>query len=640
MVTVRYQNGNYDFGNQSTLFTFEYAQDSAQYGVLVDSGPGLDLDEQLSGEGRLSATLLTHAHQDHIVSLDTCLRDGAPIYASSETARILKHTLAVDADRLGIEHPDEIIDRLQVLDADWTRLVREVQVRPVPVGHAPGATGFLIQFDDTEHIFVTGDFTQHDVAGNPGLDWTFNGALHSESDRQTMANPETPDDVFSIGTLHLNVPTTDDACAELQTALETAYERTLNGSNTVVTTSSLGGIHMASLLDTLQRDQGTQFDIRLVGKVATVYEALEYEFDRVTSTPELDDMDELLSPGTVTIAGPEDASAGSAERLLEAANRDAGNTAVVQLRSAGTETINAPWLATDTFKYQLHPTEDELEELIEYIDPIQVIVSHTADRSELGRWKDSGRDLETLVWASYGHDRYELFDNGAFLAPTWVEREWGQTVIRQHDSHPAGTVSQNALPAVGHHEISLPQEGIDTDRLFEESETLGRSARPGASQGAAEPVELDAGVYRLAQLAVERDTSLAHNQVSTTEFDTLVLEAVDWFITENLRNEIPKQSTAPTFEESIALSEGTPLAKILGTEAAEDQVATEVLAKLLRDGLAVPDQGPIRYTNPRLSPRSEYMTAITESDDNEFETRSDVVQAALEVTLIPSSPSQ
>jgi len=185
MVTVKYQNGNYDGGNQSTLFTFEYEQEAASYGILVDSGPDLDLDDKLGENEHLLATLLTHAHQDHIAGLDACLRDASPIYTSPATAAILEHTLAADAGRPGIDDPDPVINRLKVLDADWTTLVRDIEVRPIPVGHAPGATGFLLRFDDDEHIFVTGDFTRYDVAGNPGLDPTFDGALQTGPAIQT-----------------------------------------------------------------------------------------------------------------------------------------------------------------------------------------------------------------------------------------------------------------------------------------------------------------------------------------------------------------------------------------------------------------------------------------------------------------------
>ena len=432
----------------------------------------------------------------------------------------------------------------------------------------------------------------------------------------------------------MNASTSEDARGELQTALRTIYDRTTSGSQTIVTTSALGGIHMAGLLDALQRDQETQFDIRLVGKVATVYQALEYDFEHVTPIAEFEAAHELLSPGAVTIAGPEDASAGSAEALLDAANQDAGNTTVVQLRSAGTTAIDAPWLTTQTFAYSLHPTEDELKEVIETVEPMQVIVSHTADKDTLKRWRDYGRDLNTLVWASYGHDRYRLFDDGDFLSPSWVEGDWVNGILHRNESRPSTTVSQDALPALGPRSIALARDGIETADLVADSETL--QGDPAASRRDAASADLDAGVYRLAELAVERDTSRARNGVATTDMETLVLEAVDWFVQESLRGDLPQRSTGQSLEESLELTAGSALAKILEDTSSAATDREQVLVDCLRAELGLPAEDPVTYTSSRLAPRLAYMEALVESEDNAFETVSDVVQTAIEATLLES----
>lgn len=635
MATVSYQNVNYDAGNQSTLFRFGFDHDTARYGVLVDAGPGLDLASRLGESEYLSATLLTHAHQDHIASLESVLRDGAAIYASPETVTILEQLLAVDAERLGFSDPDAITARLHALDSTWTSVVQDIEVRPVPVGHAPGATGFLLRFDGTNHILVTGDFTRHDVAGNPGFDPTF-GATHRAEETVATEQSDPASGGLTVGTLHLNAPTSENSRTELQAAVEMIYERVTSGSQTIVTTSALGGIHVARMPDALQREQAHSFEIRLVGKVASVYTALDSGCEHVTAVAEFETSGEHLAPGTVIIAGPEDASAGSAARLLEVANQDAGNTTVVQLRSAGTDPVEEPRLTTDTFEYSLHPSADELEAVVETIEPTQLVVNHTTDKDELDGWKADARDLETSVWAAYRSERYNLFADGSFLPPPCVSGNWTNAILRREDSRLEQTVSTETLPALGSWRVSLAREGLETETLLDGTVTSHDSERYSDTSGES-IVELDAAVYRLAELAAESDTSIAHNQVVTTDLETLVVEAVDWFFAETLRDGPSRQSTALGLEQSVSVVEHSPLAHLLATASSADGTRTQVLVDLLSDRLGVPSQTTVEHTSSRLTPRLRCVAALVESDTNTFDSPSEVVQAALEATLIRTS---
>jgi putative mRNA 3-end processing factor len=61
--------------------------------VLVDAGTDVAVDDLLADDEYLTAVVLTHAHADHYQSLAANLRDGAPIYASEATARILESVL-------------------------------------------------------------------------------------------------------------------------------------------------------------------------------------------------------------------------------------------------------------------------------------------------------------------------------------------------------------------------------------------------------------------------------------------------------------------------------------------------------------------------------------------------------------------
>jgi hypothetical protein len=59
-----------------------------------------------------------------------------------------------------------------------------------------------------------------------------------------------------------------------------------------------------------------------------------------------------------------------------------------------------------------------------------------------------------------------------------------------------------------------------------------------------------------------------------------------------------------------------------------------VLVDLLSDRLGVPSQTTVEHTSSRLTPRLRCVAALVESDTNTFDSPSEVVQAALEATLI------
>lgn len=71
--------------------------------------------------------------------------------------------------------------------------------------------------------------------------------------------------------------TNDDFEASLTDALGTALEHAHGGAPTLVTTSGLVGVHAASLLSALAIKGDLRVPIRVVGPVAKLYEALDYD---------------------------------------------------------------------------------------------------------------------------------------------------------------------------------------------------------------------------------------------------------------------------------------------------------------------------------------------------------------------------
>jgi putative mRNA 3-end processing factor len=159
-MSVSYQHANPYDGNESFLLRFE--QEMGQTAcVLVDADDLLDDDEHLT------AILLTHAHSDHYQSLAANLRDGAHIYTTEATARALGSVLS-EAEQYADDNfgeTDAVLDALEPID-DWESPVEGLRIAPIPVGHTPGAAGFVLQFegdDGRETILATGDWTRASV---------------------------------------------------------------------------------------------------------------------------------------------------------------------------------------------------------------------------------------------------------------------------------------------------------------------------------------------------------------------------------------------------------------------------------------------------------------------------------------------
>lgn len=293
-MNVSFQQANPRTGAESYLLRFE-ERGRRTACILVDAGKQVDLDELLGPNDYLAAAVLTHAHSDHYQSIDTALRDGAPIYTSPATASILE-TVLKGANRTNLSIDTQgVIDAVEPID-NWTQIIDGLRICPIPAGHAPGAAGFVFEFADTtsgseggegddpkrHRIVATGDFTQRSVAGYPGF------------------VTDLPIDVEAV---FLTASTCPDFEAELTEAIGTIVERASTGSSVLATASALTGVHCAYLLANLP----ARFDpprVTLAGQTAKLYQALDYELERVEAVPTFEDPSELVARGTVTIAGP------------------------------------------------------------------------------------------------------------------------------------------------------------------------------------------------------------------------------------------------------------------------------------------------------------------------------------------------
>jgi putative mRNA 3-end processing factor len=452
-MNVRYQHANPYAGNESFLLRFEREGSQSQTAcVLVDAGQSVDVDELLADDEYLTAIVLTHAHSDHYQSLAANLRDGAPIYTSAATAHILETVLNEAQHHAdGVTDTEAVLDALEPLD-DWESPVEGLRLASIPAGHTPGAVGFLFQFesdDQRKTVLATGDWTWERAAGYPGFDATL---------------------PMDVGAVFLTAATNDDYEENLTESVGTVCERATAGSPVLVSASGLTGVQYAYLLGHLVRELSQPLSVTLVGHAAKLYDDLDYDVPNVEAVAEFDDADELLAPETVTIAGPEVPTEGSSGRLFGEIRNDP-NATLVQVVAAGNTLRSSTRCTTHDFAVVAHPTEAEVDTLVEDLDPTQVVITHQRGRGR-SRYKDK---YNSYVWATGDESEYTIHEDGEWVAPPWMTTEGIAYVNRNGGFGGDGWLSKTfaspdeelPLPACERvdEDVDLAAEGLDMDVL-------------------------------------------------------------------------------------------------------------------------------------------------------------------------------
>ncbi|SDQ66307.1 MBL fold metallo-hydrolase [Natronobacterium texcoconense] len=404
---VSYQNANPRRGNESTILRF--TDGDAKAVLLVDSGDGVDLDSLLAADEYLNGVLLTHAHIDHYRTLGKNVRHNAPVYVSPATGTILEHSLSEARKDNDLGDVDAVLDSIEPI-GEWTPVLEGLEIRPVPAGHTPGAAGFLVRFRETfgpkgddvasiisdeRYILVTGDFTTRPCAGFPPLPTSF---------------PVDVDAVF------LNASTNETTIEQRNEALQTILERAYGGSRVVVAASALTGVQYALLLAAIAAELDRSLSITVVGQTARVLDALDIERPEIESCAVFDRPSDVLEAETVTIAGPDSPTTGSAKRLLLAIH-DRPADAFVQLATDDSEPISNANCSTYAFRSDNHPSRDELDEVVRAIAPKHLVVKHA-----------SGYRLDTFqrrydrcfTWAPDDGVSRVLYEDGEWSKPGWI----------------------------------------------------------------------------------------------------------------------------------------------------------------------------------------------------------------------------
>ena len=448
---VTYQHANIRGGNESTLLRFTTA-DGTRACLLVDAGAGVDLDSLLGEDEYLNAILLTHPHIDHYRTLARNVRHNAPIYATAATATVLERALPEAQRDNDLGDVPAALDALEPID-EWTSILNDLEVRPIPAGHTAGGAGFTIRFhvgtatDDPlhgeQHILVSGDFTTRPCAGFPGLPTSY---------------------PFDVDCLLLNVSTNDSYPSALNESLQVCLERAYAGSRVVVAASSLTGVHYATLLGHCTATLDREVPIRLVGQGAKLYDALEYDAPGVDAVTVFEQPDDVLADGGVTIAGPESPTTGGTRRLFQAIGDDPG-AAFVQLAADEADRSNVR-CTTRSFPLANHPTPETIADVVRTVAPKELVVKH-ARGSTLNRYQR--RFDRCFTWGTNDSDRHCLYADGEWQIPDWIadstadrirRRRWKTIRERPIDA-------DASLPPCRRQSIDLEAEGVDLDALEE-----------------------------------------------------------------------------------------------------------------------------------------------------------------------------
>ncbi|MFC4552096.1 MBL fold metallo-hydrolase, partial [Halorussus sp. GCM10023401] len=468
---VSYQVANPKHGSESYLLRFEDDGVGGQTAcVLFDSGTGVDVEALLGDDEYLTAVFLTHAHLDHYATLTETLRDGAPVYASRPTAEMLGNVFSEGEKHYDVGDHDDVLDALTPLD-DWESFAPNLEARPVPAGHAPGAAGFVVCFVDggqRNHVLVTGDFTKRGIAGYPGLPTTY------------------PEDV---DVLVVNGSTTDGYGETLTDALATTLQRAESGSSVLVTASGLTGAAFGYQFAHLCDHLDARVPVTLAGQVAKLYDDLDYAAPTVEAVPVFDDPAALLERGGVTVAGPEIPVEGSARHLFDEIEGDAAAT-LVQLVGGATDPVESAGCTVYDYELVNHPGVSVVDDLVADLDPIHVVVGHGTRRS-LERYR--GRYDDGFVWLSEGTDEHVLYDDGRWTAPPWLNQSAVKAIRAQDWRHNGARGSAGgdwgSVPSVERRDApDLAAEGVALDRLEERFLRSRESGRGSASAGDASPV--------------------------------------------------------------------------------------------------------------------------------------------------------
>lgn len=411
---VSYQNANPRSGHESYYIKFEDRSSTTTNCVLVDSGEGVDVESDLGDEEYLSAVLLTHAHADHYQTVSENVQDGAKVLMTPATASVLENVLSEASKHAGTKGIDwsEIGDAVEPV-TEWYSITADVEVRPVPAGHVPGACGYLIRFEEDKHLFSTGDFTFDRAAGYPPL-------------------PKRELEELGIDVLFLNASTSEPG--QLTESIDKILEQAVSGGHVLVTASGMTCVKYVYVLGHLIEEQGLGLTVSIAGQAAKIYEDIGYDVPNVTSYPVYESTDEILK-ADISVAGPEKPTEGSSEKIFKGIEDDSSATLVRVLGSSSRTTESAGCTVMD-FERVNHPTQEKLQELVKDLNPAHTVIQH----GNTERWEGDKFDF-TMTWSDNKTEHRVLYSKGDWQPPGWLDESTSEMLLQNNRSRKKPDVS-------------------------------------------------------------------------------------------------------------------------------------------------------------------------------------------------------
>lgn len=428
-MNVGFRNANPSHGNESYYITIEDGIDGKRACLLVDSGSGVRVEDDLGSDEYLAGILLTHAHLDHYRTLGENVADGAKIHTSPSTAAVIETIYREGERNYDLSGIEAVLEALNPVE-DWHELRSDLAIHPIPAGHAPGAVGFVIRvLDGSQPVYAlaTGDFGFESVTGYPpiptdlpvDIDMLFvNGAVDEESTTTTIT--------------------------------KNALSRAREGSTVLATTGGLSGVEYAYLFGHAAERLDSEIAITVVGQIAKLYDDLEYDVPNVQSVATFSDPSEPLEAGGICLAGPEVPIGGSAKRLFGRIADDPAAT-LLQIGSSNERPIESAGCTVYSYRHTSHPSLESVDRLVDSLVPIHTVVQH-GNRS---RFK--GRYDETFTWTDTTRIPHTLYSDGDWQEPPWIDEEIC-TLIRESYNRKRGSRLGDIFeePELGPPELPTP----------------------------------------------------------------------------------------------------------------------------------------------------------------------------------------
>jgi putative mRNA 3-end processing factor len=448
---LHYQRANPDVGGESMLLRFEGLLPDRTVCVLVNSGRGVHVDE-LMDESRgeyLGGIIVTNAHPEYYSTLGENVREETPIYAAPDTAAILTESLTGPYAR-NVERREAILEQLTATD-DWSQLVHDLRIHPVPSGHAPGTAGFLFEITDNEDIHtvcLADEFTVRRAASYPGIEI----------------------DSVEVDSLLLSGATDESERFRdtLTETLSTICERVRGNSTVLVTADEPTGIHAAYLLGHLGKRLGSPFPITATGRTATLCEQLGFSIPNVATLPAYDAPADVLAPGTVTIADPNAPVQGISGQLFEALSDDP-DAAVIRLTTNVATPTSATRCTVQSFPWNNHPSRETLDTVVDSIAPVQVVIGNRYRTETQENYHEA---YDSFVWTVDDDLVYTLYDGQGWVAPAEVDPDSEQRIRQRATDREVVSLGEYELPSFARRDdVDLAAEGLDIDAVRDQLES-------------------------------------------------------------------------------------------------------------------------------------------------------------------------